>query len=162
MRRDGLSVLKACSYIFYLEWAFVSHVTWNSAVPDPNVWCCILLFFCTLGTTRICSERLLVGEKAKPLIFARKKESCFPKVEHTWNVRTKASLRHWKREKWNTFQNIWKNSNTPQGSVFLEWTIVHPVYTCKTAKTYGIRHLFGLGGWVSINPIIVRIFRNVR
>ena len=34
-------------------------------------------------TTHTCSERLLVGEKAKPLIFARKKESCFPKVEHT-------------------------------------------------------------------------------
>ena len=46
-------------------------------------------------TTHICSKRLLVGEKAKPLIFARKKESCFPKVEHTWNWnvrRTKAAL----------------------------------------------------------------------
>ena len=78
-------------------------------------------------TTHTCSERLLVGEKAKPLIFARKKESCFPKVEYTWNwnVRsTKASLRHWKRENWNIFENIWKKSNTPQGSVFLEWTIV--------------------------------------
>ena len=28
--------------------SFGSHVTWNSAVPDPNVWCCILLFLCTL------------------------------------------------------------------------------------------------------------------
>ena len=72
-------------------------------------------------TTHICSERLLVGEEAKPLIFVRKKESCFPKVEHTWNWnvrRTKASLRHWKRENWNIFENIWKNSNTPHGSVF--------------------------------------------
>ena len=78
---------------------------------------------CTMHT---CSERLLVGEKAKPLIFARKKESCFPKVEYTWNWnvrRTKAALRHWKRENWNIFENIWKKSNTPQGSVFLEWTI---------------------------------------
>ena len=77
-------------------------------------------------TTHNCSERLLVGQKAKPLIFARKKESCFPKVEYTWNWnvrRTKASLRHWKRENWNIFENIWKKSNTPQGSVFLEWTI---------------------------------------
>ena len=79
-------------------------------------------------TTHNCSERLLVGEKAKPLIFARKKESCLPKVEYTWNWnvrRTKASLRHWKRENWNIFENIWKKSNTPQGSVFLEWTIVN-------------------------------------
>ena len=51
MCRDGLSVLKACSYIFYLKWAFGRHVTWNSAVPDPNVWCCILLFLCTLGVS---------------------------------------------------------------------------------------------------------------
>ena len=36
-------------YIFYLKCAFASCVTWNSAVPDPNVWCCILLFVCTLG-----------------------------------------------------------------------------------------------------------------
>ena len=43
--------IKACSYIFYLKWAFGSHVTWNSAVPDPNVWCCILLFLCPLDTT---------------------------------------------------------------------------------------------------------------
>ena len=27
MRRDGLSILKACSYIFYLKWAFGSNVT---------------------------------------------------------------------------------------------------------------------------------------
>ena len=53
MRRDGLSILKACSYIFYLICASGSHVTWNSAVPDPNVWCCILLFLCTLGTRRM-------------------------------------------------------------------------------------------------------------
>ena len=49
MRRDGLSILKVCSYTFYLKWVFGSHVTWNSAVPDPNVWCCILLFLCTLA-----------------------------------------------------------------------------------------------------------------
>ena len=49
MRRESLSILKACSYIFYLIWASGSHVTWNSAVPDPNVWCCILLFLCTLA-----------------------------------------------------------------------------------------------------------------
>ena len=48
MRRDSLSILKACSYIFYLKWVFGSHVTWNSAVPDPNVWCYILLFLYTL------------------------------------------------------------------------------------------------------------------
>ena len=29
--------------------SFGGHVTWNSAVPDPDVWCCILLFLCTLG-----------------------------------------------------------------------------------------------------------------
>ena len=28
--------------------SFWGHVTWNSAVPDPNVWCCTLLFLCTL------------------------------------------------------------------------------------------------------------------
>ena len=34
----------------YVPWrSFRSHVTWNSAVPDPNAWCCILLFLCTLG-----------------------------------------------------------------------------------------------------------------
>ena len=52
-------------------------------------------------TTHTCSKRLLVCEKAKTLIFARKRESCFPKAEHTWNWndrRTKAALRHWKRE----------------------------------------------------------------
>ena len=27
MRRDGLSILKACSYIFYLKWVFGSRVT---------------------------------------------------------------------------------------------------------------------------------------
>ena len=48
MRRDSLSILKACSYIFYQKCFFGSHVTWNSAVPDPNVWCCILLILCTL------------------------------------------------------------------------------------------------------------------
>ena len=52
MRRDSLSILKACSYIFYLICASGSHVTWNSAVPDPNVWCCILLFLCTLDGKR--------------------------------------------------------------------------------------------------------------
>ena len=31
--------------------SFGGHVTWNSAVPDPNVWCCILLFLCTLAGT---------------------------------------------------------------------------------------------------------------
>ena len=45
MRRDGLSILKACSYISYLKWVFGSHVTWNSAVPVPNVWCCIVLMY---------------------------------------------------------------------------------------------------------------------
>ena len=29
--------------------SFGGHVTWNSAVPDPNVWCCIVLFLCTLA-----------------------------------------------------------------------------------------------------------------
>ena len=48
MRRDGLSILKACSFIFYLRCAFGSHVPWNSAVPDPNMWCFIVLFLCTL------------------------------------------------------------------------------------------------------------------
>ena len=87
-------------------------------------------------TTLTCSERLLVGEKAKPLIFARKRKRCFSKVEHTWNwnVRmTKAALRHRKRENWNIFQKIWKKSNTPQESVldyssnsFLEEVSVFP------------------------------------
>ena len=78
-------------------------------------------------TTHTCSQRLLVVEKAKPLIFTRKKENCFPKVEYTWNWndrRTKASLRHWKRENWNIFENIWKKSNTLQWSAFLEGTII--------------------------------------
>ena len=35
--------------------SFGGHVTWNSAVPDPNVWCCILLFLCTLGM-HYCSQ----------------------------------------------------------------------------------------------------------
>ena len=39
-------------YIFYLICASGSHVTRNSAVPDPNVWCCILLFLCTLGAIK--------------------------------------------------------------------------------------------------------------
>ena len=33
--------------------SFGGHVTWNSAVPDPNVWCCILLFLCTLGCVHL-------------------------------------------------------------------------------------------------------------
>ena len=53
MRRDGLSILKACLYIFYLKWVFGSHFTWNSAVTDPNVWCCIRLFLCTLASWNI-------------------------------------------------------------------------------------------------------------
>ena len=51
MPRDGLSILKACSYIFYLKWVFGSQVTWNFVVPDPNVWWWILLFLCILVET---------------------------------------------------------------------------------------------------------------
>ena len=66
MRRDGLSILKACSYIFYLIWASGSHVTWNSAVPDPNVWCCILLFLCTLDTRQLIEARgMFVDARSK-------------------------------------------------------------------------------------------------
>ena len=36
--------------------SFGGHVTWNSAVPDPNVWCCILLFLCTLVATQSLSR----------------------------------------------------------------------------------------------------------
>ena len=53
MCRDSLSILKACSYIFYLLCASRSHGTLNSAVPDHNVWCCTLLFLCTLGLEKI-------------------------------------------------------------------------------------------------------------
>ena len=59
MRRGGLSILKACSYIFYLKCAFGSHVTWNFAVLDPNVWCCILLSFCALDTSYLFWRRFL-------------------------------------------------------------------------------------------------------
>ena len=48
MCRDGFSILKACSYILYQICDFGGHVTWNSAVPDHNVWCC--MFLCTLAT----------------------------------------------------------------------------------------------------------------
>ena len=113
--------------------------------------------------THTCSERLLVGKKAKLLIFAGKRESCFPKVEHTWNWnvrRTKAALRHWKRENWNIFQNIWKKSNTPQGSVFLEWTIVTS-WCMRTAKVKGTplppdlqeRSDFAFSRWTAHNQL---------
>ena len=37
-----------------------SHVTWNSAVPDPNaVWCCILLFYCTLDKNKLRSAEII-------------------------------------------------------------------------------------------------------
>ena len=58
-RRERLSILRACSYIFYLICAFGSHVTWNSAVPDPDVWCWIFLFLCTLASGRVWSVCLL-------------------------------------------------------------------------------------------------------
>ena len=61
MRRDGFSIRKACSYIFYQTCVFESHVTWNSAVPDPNVWRCILLFLCTLASIYDFHERLPRG-----------------------------------------------------------------------------------------------------
>ena len=32
---------KRARTFFYLKCASGKHVTWNSAVPDPNVWCCI-------------------------------------------------------------------------------------------------------------------------
>ena len=41
MRRDGL-ILKAYSYILSQN-VSRNRVTWNSAVPDRNVWCCTLL-----------------------------------------------------------------------------------------------------------------------
>ena len=96
-------------------------------------------------TTHTCSECVLVGAKAKPPIFARKRDSYFPKAEHTcnWNVRrTKASLRHWKRENWNIFQNIWKKSNTPQGSIFLEWTISFKYCNPLLSSYFGSVHFF--------------------
>ena len=60
------------------------------------------------STTHTCSERLLVGEKAKPLIFVRKRESCFTKVEHTWNWKVKCT----------------------SGISFLEWTIAADLTFC--------------------------------
>ena len=79
--------------------------------------------------------------KKKTTDFRAKRESCFPKAEHTWNWkvrRTKAALRHWKRENWNIFQNIWKKSNTPQGSVFLEWTIVFMCVPLSVCPCIGV------------------------
>ena len=52
-RRDSLSIRKTCSYIFYLKWVFGSHVSWNSVVPDPNVWCCILLFLVLMSCIKL-------------------------------------------------------------------------------------------------------------
>ena len=114
-------------------------------------------------TTHTCSERLLVGEKAKQPIFARKRESCFPKAEHTWNWnvrRTKAALRHWKRENWNTFQNIWKKSNTPQGSVFLEWTIHSSLHILFFSTLVGKSLIYKLL-WF-IHARIVREYSTIR
>ena len=45
---DTQSVLVRIFTKYVPSRSFGSHVTWNSAVPDPNVWCCILLFLCTL------------------------------------------------------------------------------------------------------------------
>ena len=45
MRRDGLSVLKACSYIFYLKWAFVSHVT--GEIPPCQTPMCGVAYSCS-------------------------------------------------------------------------------------------------------------------
>ena len=53
--------------------SFGGHVTWNSAVPDPNVWCCILLFLCTLGSTSI---------QVRPLFSA----SSWLDARLAWNV----------------------------------------------------------------------------
>ena len=58
--------------------------------------------------------------------FSREKGKLLSQIEHTWNWnvrKTNAALRHWQRENWNIFENIWKKSKTPQRSVFLEWTI---------------------------------------
>ena len=82
MRRDGLSILKACSYIFYLKWVFGSHVTWNSAVPDPNVWCCILLFLCTLDVMERNRSEITVFECSCPFNWG-------------WNVLIASSVWPW-------------------------------------------------------------------
>ena len=82
-------------------------------------------------TTHTCSERLLVGEKAKLLTFAGKRESYFPKVEHTWNWnvrRTKAALRHWKRIKLEYLSKYLKKVKYTSGISFLEWTIDKYIY----------------------------------
>ena len=55
MRCIGLSAYSKRAPTFFTKYvpsrSFGSHVTWNSAMPDPNMWCCILLFLCTLGDT---------------------------------------------------------------------------------------------------------------
>ena len=57
--------------------SFGGHVTWNSAVPDLNVWCCILLFLCTLGEMNVESE----GKSAKTRRARR------PPRTWTWTLR---------------------------------------------------------------------------
>ena len=62
---------KRARTFFYLKCAFQSHVTWNSTVPDPNVWCCILLFLCTLDHTYMAVHHglcllLLAGASTNP------------------------------------------------------------------------------------------------
>ena len=41
MRRDGLSVLKACSYNFYLKWAFMVFLAAMLVALNANdtAWC---------------------------------------------------------------------------------------------------------------------------
>ena len=60
MRCDGLLILEACPYIFYLKCTFGNHETWNFAAQGPNVWCCILLFFCAFDMTHCTVEIIII------------------------------------------------------------------------------------------------------
>ena len=79
-------------------------------------------------TTHTCSKHLLVGKKAKPLIFAREKDRCFPEVKPAlnWNVRrSKASLRPWKKENWIIFHKsgVFCTNNAQAPSLFSNITL---------------------------------------
>ena len=50
MRHDGLSILKACSYSFLPKMCLQKSRYLEFRLPVPNVWCCKLLFLCSLDS----------------------------------------------------------------------------------------------------------------
>ena len=101
--------------------SFWSHVTWNSAVPDPIVWCCILLFLYTLGTIQniltVWSAEM-TGRFRKHMLRSSKwaiwtmltvfyGRVCVCAVVWSWKARWRRRrrwlrwrLRWWKRQRW--------------------------------------------------------------